>query len=165
MKWISWVPLKVKIFVWRLEMDRIPTRAALRRRHINLQDVSCALCEAEEETTLHLYTGCGFTFGVWSAIGAWCKIDPIFAFDVKDLLKLANGRRIKEEKKIIQGIVMVSMWVIWNARNEKIFRNKGTKVRELVASIKSLSFIWLRSRSRFKKIVWKDWMVNPLYML
>ncbi|XP_022003819.1 uncharacterized protein LOC110901290 [Helianthus annuus] len=165
MKWIVWVPLKVKVFVWRLEMDRIPTRLALQRRNMHLSDVSCGLCGAVDESSIHIFTACELSCGFWTAIGSWCKLGPIFAFDIKDLLLLPAEKTSKESKKIIQGIVMVSMCVIWVARNEKIFRSKDVKIGELVAKVKSLSFLWLKSRSRYKQLVWKDWTIFPLYMM
>ncbi|KAJ0864858.1 hypothetical protein HanRHA438_Chr12g0534371 [Helianthus annuus] len=56
---------------------------------------------------------------------------------------------------------MVTMWVLWNARNEKIFQGKEAQVVE----VKSLSFLWLRSRSKFNSLAWKDWKLFPLYMV
>uniref|UniRef100_A0A251VEZ9 Putative reverse transcriptase domain-containing protein n=1 Tax=Helianthus annuus TaxID=4232 RepID=A0A251VEZ9_HELAN len=145
----SWVPLKVRIFVWRLELNRLPTKDELQKRQVQLPNNLCVLCDVSAESTLHLFTGCGCSFGVWIAIGAWCKLDPIYAFDVSDLLQLGLGSRNKKASKIIQGIVMVTMWVLWNGGNEKIFQGKEAQVVELVAKVKSLSFLWLRSRSKF----------------
>ncbi|KAM0042665.1 putative RNA-directed DNA polymerase [Helianthus debilis subsp. tardiflorus] len=166
MKRISWIPLKVKIFIWRAEMERIPTRTALNRRNVSVPDLRCVLCDVDAETAEHLFTGCGFSFGVWSVIGRWCKIDPVFAFHVSDLLQLAKdlsgGSWVK---KVITGIVMITMWMIWKVRNEKVFRGKEPKVLDVTTTIKSFSFLWLKSRSRFKDIVWNDWVVYPLYMM
>ncbi|KAJ0898232.1 putative reverse transcriptase zinc-binding domain-containing protein [Helianthus annuus] len=90
MKWILWIPLKVKIFVWRAEIERIPTRTTLNRRNVSVPDLRCVLCDADAETAEHLFTGCGFSFGVWTVIGRWCKIDSVFTFHVSDLLQLAK---------------------------------------------------------------------------
>ncbi|KAJ0523908.1 putative reverse transcriptase zinc-binding domain-containing protein [Helianthus annuus] len=69
MRWESWIPIKVNIFVWRTEMDRIPTRMALSRRRLNVGDSSCTLCGIGDEDVMHLFTGCVFSFGVWSIVG------------------------------------------------------------------------------------------------
>ncbi|KAI3761910.1 hypothetical protein L1987_52333 [Smallanthus sonchifolius] len=166
MNWESWVPLKVNLHMWRAEMDRVPTRLELVRRRINIPDVSCVLCNTDPESSMHTFTGCGFTYGVWSFVEKWCRLDPIIAFDVKDLLLLPDSvRGPKWAKKIIRGIIMTSCWAVWRARNDKAFEGVIPKVNEVFATIKSLSFLWLRSRSKFKTIQWKDWMVFPLYML
>ncbi|XP_035838182.1 uncharacterized protein LOC118485815 [Helianthus annuus] len=114
MQWESWIPLKVNLFIWRAEMDRISTKLALTRRRIYIQDVSCSLCETMDEDVAHLFTGCGFSFGVWSAVGNWCKIALIFAFDFKDLLAIHNQvQGDKWAKKVVRGIIMISCWDLW----------------------------------------------------
>ncbi|KAJ0603774.1 putative reverse transcriptase zinc-binding domain-containing protein [Helianthus annuus] len=141
MKWETWVPGKVNLFVWRTEMERIPTKIVLRSRNIDMPDVTCVLCDVEDEDVMHLFTGCGFSFGVWSAV--------------------AN----KRGKRTVKGIVMITCWAIWRARNAKVFQAKEPKVTEVVYSIKSWSYLWLKNRTRFCSILWKDWAINPLYML
>ncbi|PWA53584.1 RNA-directed DNA polymerase, eukaryota, Reverse transcriptase zinc-binding domain protein [Artemisia annua] len=71
----------------------------------------------------------------------------------------------KWAKKLIRGIVMTTCWAIWNARNKKVFDNISPKVQEVVALVKSLSFLWIKNRSKFKSVLWKDWAVFPLCML
>ncbi|KAJ0493828.1 putative reverse transcriptase zinc-binding domain-containing protein [Helianthus annuus] len=166
MKWENWVPAKINLFIWRAEMGRILTRGALARRQVKLDNVLCALCETADEDHNHVLIGCGFAFGVWDAIGKWCKVDLIFAFDLLDVLLLHkhfDGN--KWAKKIIRGIVMISCWAIWKERNKKIFEGHIPRVTEVVACIKTVSFLWLKCRSRFKSLDWKDWRVNPLYMM
>ncbi|XP_022014882.1 uncharacterized protein LOC110914396 [Helianthus annuus] len=166
MRWESWVPAKVNIFVWRAEMDRIPTKAALIKRRLNIQDGTCALCDYGEEEVMHLFTGCSFAFGVWESVGRWCNITPIMAFDFNDLLgiheQVSGG---KWAKKVIRGIVMISCWVLWIKQNDRVFHGSSPKVVDAVALIKSWSFLWLKSRSKFSELVWKDWVRNPLYMM
>ncbi|KAJ0550752.1 putative reverse transcriptase zinc-binding domain-containing protein [Helianthus annuus] len=166
MRWESWVPNKVNIFVWRAEMDRIPTKVALIRRRINVQDGSCSLCDNGEEDVMHLFTGCGFAFGVWDSVGRWCNISPILAFDFKDLLGIHDQvSGCKWAKKVIRGVVMITCWVLWKTWNAKVFQGTCPKVVEAVALVKSWSFLWLKNRSKFSGLVWKDWVRNPLYMM
>ncbi|XP_022007358.1 uncharacterized protein LOC110906553 [Helianthus annuus] len=139
---------------------------ALTRRHIYVEDGSCSLCGSGDEDVMHLFTGCGFSSGVWSLVGQWCKIDPILAFHFNDLLgmhELIEGG--KWAKKVIRGIMMVTCWAIWKSRNDKIFRGSSPRVIDVVAMVKACSFLWLKNRSNFGCIVWKDWALNPLYML
>ncbi|KAM0002505.1 putative RNA-directed DNA polymerase [Helianthus debilis subsp. tardiflorus] len=166
MRWESWVPNKVKVFVWRAEMGRIPTKEALVRRHVSIQDGSCPFCNSADENVLHLFTGCYFACGIWEAVGSWCDIGHIVAFDFNDLLILQDrSQKGKWVQKIIRGIVYIACWVVWKLRNEKVFQGANPKVVDAVALVKSWSFLWLKSRSKFSCIRWKDWGRNPLYML
>ncbi|XP_035838660.1 uncharacterized protein LOC118486379 [Helianthus annuus] len=135
-------------------MDRIPTKAALIRRRINIQDETCSLCGNGEEDVMHLFTGCGFALGVWDAVGCWCKIMPIFAFDFRDLLGVQDQvAGCKWAKKVVRGIVMITCWVIWRSRNAKVFQGTCSKVVDVVALVKSWSILWLKNRSKFSGLV------------
>ncbi|XP_022041471.1 uncharacterized protein LOC110944058 [Helianthus annuus] len=156
MQWETWIPMKVNLFVWRAEMERIRTKVALMRRRINVQDGMCSLCDSGDEDVMHLFTGCTFSFGVWLAMGKWCNIAPIMAFHFKDLLSIQDQvPGCKWAKKVIRGIVMVTCWALWKARNEKVFQGTNPKVVEVVAMVKSWSFLWLKGMSKFANIVWK----------
>lgn len=147
-------------------MERIPTKIALGRQNILIPEVTCVLCDVDDEDVTNLFTWCGFSFGVWAAVGSWCKISPIFAFDFEDLLTLHRHISAnKWGKRIIKWIVMTTCWAIWRARNAKIFIGKEPKITEVFYTIKSWSYLWLKNRSRFASILWKDWASNPLYML
>ncbi|PWA92737.1 RNA-directed DNA polymerase, eukaryota, Reverse transcriptase zinc-binding domain protein [Artemisia annua] len=165
-KWEAWVPLKINILMWRIELDRLPTRMALQRRQILIPSSTCPLCDVEDEDCSHIFVKCGFAFGVWSNILRWCNIRLVLINDMEDLFKLHKQvTGPKWAKKIIRGIVMVTCWAMWNVRNKKVFDNTTPKVVDVVALVKSLSFLWLKHRSSFNNIVWKDWAMFPLYML
>ncbi|XP_022032934.1 uncharacterized protein LOC110934047 [Helianthus annuus] len=67
-KWCRWVHAKCNIFAWRTGLGGIPTVEALRRRNINLQDLSCGFCNEGEDTVGHLFTECLAANVVWNSI-------------------------------------------------------------------------------------------------
>ncbi|KAF5761432.1 putative reverse transcriptase zinc-binding domain-containing protein [Helianthus annuus] len=155
-KWSSWVPNKCNIFMWRAYLDRLPTKMALARRNIFIDNLFCDWCESSEESIEHVLTGCVISSGVWSAISAWCNIPRSFVFHVKDLVdihELSGAVGIK--KVVLHGVIIIACWRLWRARNDKVFDNKVPKVEDLVADIKSLGFLWYKSR--FKSGVVVDW--------
>jgi len=42
-------------------MNKVPTRINLRRREVQLTDISCVFFELEEETNTHLFLTCNVT--------------------------------------------------------------------------------------------------------
>jgi len=59
--WLKAVPLKVSIFVWRLFLNRIPTRDKLfQRRVLAESDQSCPPNYNLNEDRDHLFLNCGF---------------------------------------------------------------------------------------------------------
>lgn len=166
MTWAGWTPLKCKIMVWRADLNRLPTRVELVKRGIHLDVLSCPLCDADLETSIHLFTGCLFSSEIWARVGSWCRLSPIFAFDVRDLLMMAdNLTKTKKEKQIIRGIIFTTMWSIWNERNARIFNGKSRRAIEVVETVKSSSFFWIRNRSRLKGVDWNIWCKYPLELM
>lgn len=165
-KWVGWVPLKYQIFAWQAEMDRIPTVEALSKRNVFIPNDRCKLCDAALESSEHIFSGCSFSYGVWTKIWKWCGLNTVFVFHTKDLLllyKQAPGD--KWAKKIVQGIILVTFWLIWKARNEKTFRGIEPKVSFVVGSVKSMSYLWFKNRTKYTDLSWQDWCNSPLYLM
>ena len=164
-KWVSWVPLKCSIMAWRAEMNRLPTKMALLRRNISIADGICTWCNDNDETVMHILSDCIIASSVWDWIGKWCRLDPIYAFEVKDLLEVYKSvQGCKKKKNIVHGIMVVTMWSLWNARNDMVFNGTRPNVEKIVARVKSLTYLWVKSRYKCYTIVWKDWYRFPLYM-
>ncbi|XP_021984804.1 uncharacterized protein LOC110880626 [Helianthus annuus] len=111
-EWCKWVTIKCSIVAWRGNLDRLATRVNLKRRNVNINSILCPFCNEFEETMEHL-TACSVAIRLWSELSVWCKIPPIFAFNFKDILDTHNFSQAgKKEKKIIQGLVIISCWCI-----------------------------------------------------
>ncbi|MFS7926624.1 putative reverse transcriptase zinc-binding domain-containing protein [Helianthus anomalus] len=99
MDWCSWIPAKCNIHAWRLEMDKIPTGATLKKkRNVQLGDPLCPLCSSDEETSGHLFIACQVAL-IWNDISSWCKIPNIFAFSIKYLFGIHKELRASDKKK------------------------------------------------------------------
>ncbi|KAL6125076.1 hypothetical protein ACLB2K_077584 [Fragaria x ananassa] len=59
------MPAKVKVFCWRLLHDAIPTRLALVKRHVQVQELECLLCGVELETSIHFIKECTVAKEFW----------------------------------------------------------------------------------------------------
>ncbi|XP_022028862.1 uncharacterized protein LOC110929969 [Helianthus annuus] len=111
-----------------------------------------------EETTGHLFTVCRVMSGVWFSIASWCNIAPFFVFSIKDILQVIDYMSASDPKKeIVYGILVLTCWRVWKARNDKVFSDIDTDVVKIVSDIKSLRYLWHRSRSKKGSIDWKGW--------
>jgi len=155
-QWNSWVPPKVNTLVCRANMDRIPTRDALSKRGVPIQNPLCPACSDQVESNDHVFTSCSFISLVWSFISSWLKIAPIFAFSFDDLLKIHDhASKDKSKKKMIQAIVYSTIWCVWKQRNELIFNGSQPSVINTVGYIKAISFLWVKNRSKYHNINWQ----------
>ncbi|XP_076892270.1 uncharacterized protein LOC143543952 [Bidens hawaiensis] len=100
---------------------------------MGLSEDSCPFCELHQESANHIFTGCIFAAEIWDRIVVWCRLDPIFVFEVWDILVLAKGlKKQKLDKRVAHCIVVTALWSMWNAKNEKIFQDKEAKAYEVL---------------------------------
>ncbi|KAJ0790592.1 putative 7-deoxyloganetin glucosyltransferase [Helianthus annuus] len=139
-------------------MDRIPTKKALSRRNVNCGDGLCSFCEEFEETVDHIFTACLVATGVWNAIARWVGLPQFYFFSVADILHMEYTSSWSKEKKMaLHGVLVISCWRIWRARNERIFKNERRTAVDIVADIKALGFLWFSSR-------YKKGLVDQTYL-
>ncbi|XP_021985842.1 uncharacterized protein LOC110882050 [Helianthus annuus] len=154
----KWLPAKVNIHAWRLEMDRVPTTDALKRRNVIVGDSRCILCNFEEETAEHMFTACYIASNVWQGISSWCKIPSIYAFSIKDLFSFHKNLRVSDKKnEAVQGIIMIACWSLWRARNNAKFSNISVRIENVVSEIKAMGFLWFFNRFKNAGIEWREW--------
>ncbi|GJS76384.1 RNA-directed DNA polymerase, eukaryota [Tanacetum coccineum] len=82
-RWIKCIPIKVNVFVWKLSLDRLPTRSNLLSRNILVSDVACPLCDHELEDSSHLFFGCPIAKDVQKLVCRWWNLDvhPYESYD------------------------------------------------------------------------------------
>ena len=57
-KWIKSIPKKISIFIWRVMIDRLPSRSYLDKIGIDLDSSLCPRCESEMESVNHALFSC-----------------------------------------------------------------------------------------------------------
>ncbi|XP_022019317.1 uncharacterized protein LOC110919351 [Helianthus annuus] len=130
-EWSKWVPIICNIMAWRGNLDRLAAKVNLKRRNMDISSVLCPFCEEYEETVNHLFTACRLAIRVWADISASCKIQPIFAFELKDLMDIHNAIQSgKKMKKIIRGLIIISCWCIWK-RGMTWYSTRSGEVRKI----------------------------------
>lgn len=119
--WNLKVPPKVKTFLWRSCRNALPTRVRLQDRGVNCTK-TCALCENEDEDSMHLFFYCTKSKQCWQQLGLWSKVHQ------KAQLNLSFGvtmfeilQELDSSQRVIWACVM---WSIWKQRNDCIWRNE-----------------------------------------
>lgn len=146
--WKSPAPSKVVALSWKVLLDRIPTRWNLRRRNALPPEVSvrCVLCEEEMEISNHLFVHCPVARGIWLELLKW--VDSMFIMPQSVFNHWLCWNAGASNKKMIKGFRLIwhaTIWVIWKARNDKIFNDKVKEVLEIVEEVKVLSWRWCLS--------------------
>ncbi|KAL8267293.1 hypothetical protein R6Q59_004637, partial [Mikania micrantha] len=71
----------------------------------------------------------------------WCRISPLFAFSIRDLMdsyKYIRGS--KWWKKTIHAVILTAFWVLWRVRNNNIFNDKLISLDKIIHDIKIMGF-------------------------
>nr|GEX05170.1 RNA-directed DNA polymerase, eukaryota [Tanacetum cinerariifolium] len=78
-RWSKVLLIKLNVFLWRMMLDRLPTRSNLHNRGINITCILCPNCGAAIENRNHLFFGCTMSVDLARLIGRWWNIHiPIF---------------------------------------------------------------------------------------
>ncbi|KAK2449586.1 hypothetical protein QL285_008771 [Trifolium repens] len=127
--WHPLVPLKVSIFAWRLQRDRLPTKANLVTRGI-LSTVahSCVSGCGEVESAHHLFLSCSMFGHIWTLVHAWIGIPMVEYTSLRDhfvqFTSSASGSRAR--RSFMQLIWLACAWVVWTERNHRLFRGSAS---------------------------------------
>lgn len=115
--WKLHVPPKVKVFLWRVCRDCIPTRIRLQSRGVPCLG-TCVGCSTQLENMWYALLTCEFRIKCWCRGNLWHTIEPLFdtieSFEELFfwLCELCNSR--------CRNQFAMLLWAIWRGRNEKL---------------------------------------------
>jgi hypothetical protein len=149
-------------------LDRIPTKINLAKRSLLGEDVSkrCVFCDRGDESATHLFIHCEWVSKVWRKVMCWLNFSFIMPPNL--FIHALCWTREVGAKKLRRGAWLIwhaVVWVIWTARNNKIFNDIYTEVEELVDQIKVLSWQWSLSRLKIVTCLFYEWCWNPRFCL
>jgi hypothetical protein len=166
--WHHQVPLKVSIFAWRLLRNRLPTKSNLVAKGIihTWTDLCVAGC-GQVETADHLFTSCFAFVSLWQQVRHWIGFVGadinIVADHLVQYTHMTGGGKAK--RSFMQLIWLLTTWVVWNERNNRLFNNVITDVPRLLDKIKSLSLAWLLAKKAVFVFGTQRWWSSPLACL
>lgn len=107
--------MKVKAFIWRCFLDRVPTRATLEARGIINTHVSlCCFYGIFAETINHLFLDCVVASLVWNDMAEWIGWKkPILGSMKEGFMKwhgFFKGRKVKKGKNGWCGWLLVGVF-------------------------------------------------------
>nr|GEZ74499.1 RNA-directed DNA polymerase, eukaryota [Tanacetum cinerariifolium] len=97
--WLRVVPIKVNVHAWRVCLDKLPTRANLLLRGMNISSIACPLCNSAVESSSHIFFACPLAHQVWRKFLIWWELEDV-AFNSYNewLIWIVNIRLHKQLK-------------------------------------------------------------------
>ena len=133
----SRIPLKIQVFLWLLLRRRLMTRS-LRQQMVHSSSAECTMCGAIVEDCDHLFTRCLVAQTVWTLTRV---VRPRLSSMEDFWRSMADGpcRRGAEWQ-----LIFATLWVIWNHRNEVVFRGRTPSADAVVHEAGGLVLSWNR---------------------
>nr|XP_043639521.1 uncharacterized protein LOC122610613 [Erigeron canadensis] len=134
-RWNPLVPKKINVFLWRLVRDRLPSRFNLSRRGLDISSISCPICLAHVENSVHTFVTWSFAAEVYNLITKWLHMDISKDRTAIILEWIQNNLYPKKFKRLLEATYFVWWWSLWKHRNQTLYNG--------VWKVVSLSFTLL----------------------
>nr|CCA65974.1 hypothetical protein [Beta vulgaris subsp. vulgaris] len=131
--WRGLVPHRIEIFVWSAMIGKINTRHKLATYGIiPVEDSSCPMCNSTPETSDHLLLHCLFAQRIWTWwLDLW-SIKWVFPMSLRMAFdQWQSTNKSPFFKKIWASIFFIVVWSVWKERNDRIFNNKNTSIKDI----------------------------------
>nr|GEX38830.1 RNA-directed DNA polymerase, eukaryota [Tanacetum cinerariifolium] len=159
-RWVRYVPIKVNVLAWKIKIDALPTRQKISRRGIDIQSITCPVCDNGVESLDHLFFRCCLARQISRKIATWWNVQYVEVDSHEEWLAwLASFRLAANLKRLIEGVFYVSWWSIWTYHNKLLFDDKAHLKESIFDNIVSNSSYWCSSR-------WSQFMEpNPVEVI
>ena len=114
--WKLSLPTKVKIFLWRVCTDTLPTRVKLHTHGVSLE-VSCGVCHGPSEDMNHIFLSCPVAIQSWALSHLSTKVHLDKARQVTIWLPTLRHQLPRKDVEL----VAVTLWNLWNNHNGVTF--------------------------------------------
>lgn len=88
---------------------------------------------------------CDFAVGVWKKMASWLEVSSVPFIHTKEHLEAFSDSLGKSGKKILEMVWHGTVWIIWKARNGKLFGGEDQGISETFEKIKFMLCSWVRS--------------------
>ena len=150
----------MNILAWRFFHKRLPTKVNLVKRGVTLPSVTCSFCNYADENEDHLFSDCRLSIKILKEVCNWWGFDDAIIRDNCSILDWDSKLNLSGNKrKAFMGVVYVFLWLIWSARNGKVFDNSYRGTDNLLFNhLQAQSFFWIkhRSKARSLNLRWDD---------
>ncbi len=154
---------RLKMHLWRIASNLLPTKVAMSRFATNI-DAACCFCDHPVEFVIHFFWVCPLAWALWFGSEWRIKTDVVHIPDSFNLIKtllepLVELDIINRERFTLMGALMLDQ--IWKLRNRKMHEDMEVEMdaalRDLLARCKEFedlktSSVWNSQPS--PRVVW-----------
>ena len=133
------------LFFW---LNRLSTRALLKRKNMYLEDYNCVFCNLDhEEDLFHLFFHCPFAVSYWYSLN-------VLVPNSLDLEFLLQSFKSQLRVPFFVEVIVTMCWSIWSMRNDAIFNNLAPSLQRCkMVFRKEFALVILRGKAKFHPLV------------
>jgi len=112
----------------------------------------------------HLFLSCPSFGALWLLLRAWLGVKGVESQVISDhfLQFIHYVGDLKLRRSFFHLIWLLGVWVLWNDRNDRLFRNKQSSIPHMLDKVKSSSLWWLKTSNVAFSFGTHNWWSNPL---
>lgn len=157
--WQLKIPDKVVFLLWRVFLDRIPTKRNLNKRQVAIDDgdLSCIFYHEMEEDGSHLLFTCSVAYQMWMRMvqpDGDCFGSP---FSPEEHFWQIGGL-IKQWGSVVWSTII---WNLWTQRNAMVFEGQHLDSNQLWERILYMTWTWLKAYQKNFPWSYQQWQANP----
>ncbi|GJX66455.1 RNA-directed DNA polymerase, eukaryota, reverse transcriptase zinc-binding domain protein [Tanacetum coccineum] len=141
-RWNRNVLIKVNVFLWRLALNKLPSKVNLDRIGIDVDSTLCSICGEDVETVNHIFFSCEMAKDLWALLAKWWSLDIPICSNFSEWSSWLGSLHLSSKKNLfLDGVGGTLLWSIWNFRNRLLFTVPPPKKAVLWNNIVSQSFL------------------------
>jgi len=129
--------------------DRLPTKTNMANRGVIYPEARFCVAECgHPEDAQHIFLLCPHFGSLWPLVQAWIGFD---GFDTQVIQNHLNqfiyySGGLKARRNFLHLIWLLCSWILWNERNNQLFKNQECNSYQLLEKVKYYSLWWLKAK-------------------
>ena len=115
----------------------------------------------------YLFLSCRFYGSLWPLLRSWIGFDGTDHHDISNhftLFTFVTGG-LKLRRSFLPLVWLLSAWMLWNERNNRLFNNIECSITQLLDKVKPYSLWWLKAKNAMFVFGEHLWCSSPLSCL
>ncbi|GKF80665.1 RNA-directed DNA polymerase, eukaryota, partial [Tanacetum coccineum] len=98
-RWVKVVPIKVNVHAWKVRLDSLPMRFNISRRGMDIDSITCPICDNRVESTSHLFFTYHIAREIFRKISCWWDVSYMEISSYEDWLTWIVNLRLSIKHK------------------------------------------------------------------
>ncbi|GJZ59364.1 RNA-directed DNA polymerase, eukaryota, reverse transcriptase zinc-binding domain protein [Tanacetum coccineum] len=100
-RWNHSIPTKANVFIWRLMLNKLPSRVNLDRKGIDVGSILCPIFQVDVETINHIFFSCDMAMDLWDKLARWWELDIPVCANIWEWFEWLGSLHVSNKLKLV----------------------------------------------------------------